>query len=119
LFLFWFTRMWPIDIFNLLLSSVSLYGIVNSLWRLLPRNIVPLVLTLLNEAMALLEHPGAIYIPNMSDYWANLAMYAHSPDHVFPRLTERSFHNQFLQMRTESHRSLGFFQQLCLLFCAV
>jgi hypothetical protein len=27
-----------------------------------------------------------------------------------------SLRNQFLQMRTESHRAPGFFQQICLLF---
>lgn len=74
--LFWFV-MQPIVIFNFLLSSVSLYGIVNSIRRSLPRNIVPLVSASLNEAMALLEHPGAINIPNMGDYRADFAMYAH------------------------------------------
>jgi len=50
--------------------------------------------------MALLEHADAINIPNVSDYRANLAI----------------LRSQFLQMRTESHRSPGFFQQLRLLF---
>ena len=66
-----------LDVFNLILSFLGLYGIVFSLRLLLPRNIVPLVLTALNEAMALLERDEAIYIPNLGDYRANLAMCAH------------------------------------------
>jgi len=89
-----------IDIFSLILSFLGVYGIVFSLRLLLPRNVVPLVSTSLNEAMELLERAEGINIPNVSDYRANLAI----------------FHNQLLQMRTESHRSPGFFQQLCLLF---
>jgi len=89
-----------IDIFSLILSLLGVYGIVCSLRLLLPRNIVPLVSTSLNEAIALHEHAKSICIPNLNDYRVNLAI----------------LHNQFLQMRTESHRSPGFFQQLCLLF---
>ena len=65
-----------IDIFSLILSFLGAYGIVYSLRLLLPRNIVPLVSTSLNETMSLLEHAEAINIPNMSDNRANLAMYA-------------------------------------------
>ena len=65
-----------IDIFTLILSFLGVYGIVYSLRLLLPRNIVPLVSTSLNEAMALLGHAEAINIPNMNDYRPNLAMYA-------------------------------------------
>ena len=106
-----------IDIFSLVLSLLGVYGIVYSLRLLLPRNIVPLVSASLNEAMALLEHAEAINIPNMSDYRANLAMYAR--DYIttcLAVLTEPSLRNQFLHMRTESHRSPGVFQQFCLLF---
>ena len=65
-----------IDVFTLILSFLGVYGIVYSLRLLLPRNIVPLVSTSLNEAMALLGHAEAINISNMNDYRANLAMYA-------------------------------------------
>jgi len=88
-----------LDVFSLILSFLGFYGIVFSLRLLLPRNIVPLVLTALNEAIAILERDEAIYIPNLSDYRANLAR----------------FRSQFVQMRAESNRSPGCFQQLCLL----
>jgi hypothetical protein len=109
-----------IDIFSLILSLLGIYGIVFSLRLLLPRNIVPLVSTSLKEAMATLEDAEATNTPNMRDFRANLAMYAHVYTHqrspLPPLLTEPSLHNQFLQMRTESHRSPRFFQQLGLLF---
>ena len=63
-----------LDIFSLILSFLGFYGIVFSLRLLLPKNVVPLVLTALNEAMGLLELDEAIYIPNLGDYRANLAM---------------------------------------------
>jgi hypothetical protein len=100
-----------IDIFGLILSLLGLYSIVYSLRLLLPRNIVPLVSTSHNEAMALLENAEAINIPNTSDYRVDLAMYVFVQT-ASPLLTEPSFYNQFLQMRTESHRSPGVFQQL-------
>ena len=62
---------------DLILSFLGFYGIVFSLRLLLPRNIVPLVLAALNEAMALLERDEA-YIPNLGDYRANLARCAHT-----------------------------------------
>ena len=65
------------DIFSLVLSFLGVYDIVFSLRLLLPRNIVPLVSASLNEAMSLLERAEAIDVPNMSDYRANLAKYAH------------------------------------------
>jgi hypothetical protein len=106
-----------IDIFSVVLSFLGVYGIVFSLRLLLPRNIVPLVSTSLKEAMAPLEDAEAINIPNVSDFRTNLAMYVHVFIHqCLPLLTERSLHNQFLQMRTESHRSPGFVQQVYLLF---
>ena len=104
-----------LDVFNLILSLIGFYAIVFSLRLLLPRNIVPLVLTALNEAMALLERDEAIYIPNLGDYQANLAMCAYLNPRGSP-LTEPRFRGQFVQMRAESNRSPGFYQQLCLLF---
>jgi len=78
-----------IDILSLILS----FGIVLSIRFLFPRNIVPLVSTSFEEALTLLERAEAIDIPYVSEYRANLAI----------------LHPQFLQMRTESHRSPGLF----------
>jgi hypothetical protein len=91
--------MGPIDILSLILSSLGIYGIVFSLRLLFPRTVVPLVKTSFEEAMSLLERAEAVNIPYVSEYRINLAI----------------LHNQFLQMRTDSHRSPGFFQQLHLL----
>ncbi|KAF8504698.1 hypothetical protein F5888DRAFT_1657775 [Russula emetica] len=85
-----------IDILSLILS----FGVIFSLRVIFPRNIVPLVSTSFEEAVALLERAEAINIPNVNEYRANLAI----------------LNPQFLQMRTESHRSPGFFQQFYLLF---
>jgi hypothetical protein len=111
------------DVFSLILSLLGFYGIVFSLRLLLPRNFVPRVLAVLNEAMALLERDEAIYIPNLGDYRAKLAMCAHTWTlKVLYRapLTEHRFRSQFIQMRAwmraESNHSPGFLQQLCLLF---
>jgi hypothetical protein len=64
-----------IDIINLILSILGVYGIV-SIRLLLTRNIVPLIPKLLNEALVLLEKAEAINIPNVSAYRTDLAMYA-------------------------------------------
>jgi hypothetical protein len=106
-----------IDIVGLALAFLGLSGIFFSLRWLLPRNVVPLVSASHDEAMALFEHAVAINTPNVSVYRTRLAMYAHVHTHQ-PRspLTKPSFRNQFLQMRTESHRSPGFFKQIYLLF---
>jgi hypothetical protein len=61
-----------IDILSLILS----FGIVLSIRFLFPRNIVPLVSTSFEEALTLLERAEAIDIPYVSEYRANLAMYA-------------------------------------------
>ena len=61
-----------IDILSVILS----FGIVLSLRFLFPRNIVPLVSTSFEEAGTLLERAQAINIPYVSEYRANLAMYA-------------------------------------------
>jgi hypothetical protein len=71
----WFSMMQFIDIFSLVLSLLGLYGIVFSLKLLLPRNVVPLVSTSLNEAIALLENAEANNTLNVSDYRVDLAMY--------------------------------------------
>jgi len=87
------------DVLSLILS----FGVIFSLRLLFPRNIVPLVSTSFEEAFALLEIAEATDIPNVSEYRANLAM----------------LHPQFLQMRTESHRSPGFFQQHLRILCGL
>lgn len=102
------------DVFSLVLSVLGVYGIVYSLRLFLPRNVVPLVLTSLDEAVALLEHAGNI--PNVNHYRTSLAMYVDLYASMSPSLTESSLRNQFIQMRTESHRSPMFWQQLYLLF---
>jgi len=73
-----------IDIFSLMLSLLGIYGIAFSLRLLLPRNIVPLVSLSLKEAIGPLEDAEAINIPNVSDYRAILAMYAHVCTHQRP-----------------------------------
>jgi hypothetical protein len=60
------------DILSLILS----FAIVFSLRFLFPRNIVPLVSTSFEVAVALLERAEGINIPYVSEYRANLAMYA-------------------------------------------
>jgi hypothetical protein len=59
-----------IDILSLILS----FGVILSLRFLFPRNIVPLVSTSFEEAVALLERAEANNIPYVSEYRANLAM---------------------------------------------
>jgi hypothetical protein len=81
IFLPWFALMQFIDIINLIFSFFGLYGIVFSIRLLLPRNIVPLIPKLLDEVTVLLEKAEAINIPNVSDYWADLAMYANATTH--------------------------------------
>jgi hypothetical protein len=61
-----------IDVLSLVLS----FGIIFSLRFLFPQNIVPLVSTSFEEAVALLERAEAANIPYVSEYRTNLAMYA-------------------------------------------
>jgi hypothetical protein len=65
------------DILNLILAFLTIYGLVYALRLFLPRKIVPRVSTSVIEAMALLENAEAISIPNVSDYRADLAMYVY------------------------------------------
>ena len=64
-----------IEILGLILSFLGAYGFVYSLRLFLPRNIVPLVSTSLDETTALLENAEAINTPNVINYWVDLAMY--------------------------------------------
>ena len=72
-----------IDVLSLILS----FGIAFSLRCLFPRNIVPLVSNSFEEAMALLERAEAIDIPYVSEFRADLAMYAYL--YPFSRLTPK------------------------------
>jgi hypothetical protein len=65
------------DILNLILAFLGVYGLVYALRLFLPRNIVPRVSELLDKTMALFKQAEAINIPNVSDYRASLAMYVH------------------------------------------
>jgi hypothetical protein len=60
------------DILSLILS----FAVVFSLRLLFPRNIVPLVSTSFEEALTVLERAETINILYVSEYRANLAMYA-------------------------------------------
>ena len=100
-----------IDILSLILS----FAIIFSLRSLFPRNIVSLVSTSFEEALILLERAEAINMPYVSEYRIDLAMYACLYPLAVSKLTQPSLRPQFLQMRTESHRSPDFLQQLYLL----
>jgi hypothetical protein len=63
--------------FTDILSLIFSFAIVFSLRFLFPRNIVPIISTSFEEAVTLLERAEAINIPYMSEYRANLAMYAY------------------------------------------
>ncbi|KAI0295222.1 hypothetical protein BC826DRAFT_1008920 [Russula brevipes] len=90
-----------IDVLSFCVSVLGTYGLVYSLRCALPRNIIPRVSKTLDEAETLLSRAEGINaIRNLSEYRTRLAILG----------------NQFLQMRVESHRSPGFFQQLRLVF---
>jgi len=90
-----------VDVLNFCLSVLGTYGLVYSLRCALPRNIIPRVSKALDEAETLLSRAEGINaIRNLTEYKTRLAILG----------------NQFLQMRTESHRSPEFFQQLRLVF---
>ncbi|KAH9983547.1 hypothetical protein BJV74DRAFT_615233 [Russula compacta] len=88
-----------LDAFSLCLSILGIYGLMLYPRFLLPRNIVPYVAERLSEALQILDRAQSIgAIPQASEYRTTLAI----------------FENQFLRMRTESHRSPGISQQLFL-----
>jgi hypothetical protein len=62
-----------IDVLSLVIS----FGVIFSLRILFPRNIVPLVSTSFEEAVALLERAEAANVPSVSEYRTDLAMYAY------------------------------------------
>lgn len=109
-----------IGIFGICIAVLAVYGIVICFRFLLPRDIIPNVSTLLNDARQCLtsaETMGAI--PAASNHRESLEVYG-----ALPSFTDRSclltdWHSlasDFSHMRIESHRSPGFFQQICLAF---
>jgi hypothetical protein len=111
-------KMGFIEIFSFCIAVLAVYGIV--IRFLLPRNITSSVATLLNDAQQCLtsaETTGAI--PAESEYRARLETYGtlHSFAHRNRLLTDsHSLASDFSRMRSESHRSPGFFQQIWLAF---
>ncbi|KAH9983548.1 hypothetical protein BJV74DRAFT_615247 [Russula compacta] len=88
-----------LSVFSLCLSILGVYGLVLYLRFLLPCNVVPCVAENLSEALQILDHAESIgAIPRASEYRTTLVI----------------FENQFLHMRTESHRSPRISQQLLL-----
>jgi hypothetical protein len=94
-----------VDVLNFCLSVLGTYGLFYSLRCALPRNIISRVSKTLDEAELLLSRAEGINaIRNLTEYRTRLAILG----------------NQLLQMRVESHRSPGLFQQLRLvLLCGL
>jgi len=91
------TNMRCIDIITLSLSVLGIYDLILSLRLLLPRHAIPCAAAVLGEAQRLLDYAETVCaIPHGSEYRATLV----------------NFENQFLRMRTESHRSPAMYQQL-------
>jgi len=86
-----------LDIISFCLSIIGTYSIVYSLRLLLPRNAIPHVSTLLDEAIILLYRAEDINaLPNTNEY----------------RTTLTIIQNQVVLFRMESHRARGVLQQL-------
>ena len=105
------------DILSFCFSILGLYGLVYYLRYLIPRNVLPYVLSVLTDAERLLgraESTGVIPRPN--DYRSALTLYeAVVPLPTDRHLTDqRSCASEFLQIRVESHRATGILQQLWL-----
>ena len=65
-----------IDILNLSLSSLGIYGLIFSLRYLIPCYIIPCLSVDLNETQQLLNHAETIHaIPPESEYKTNLDLY--------------------------------------------
>lgn len=103
------------DILSLCVSFLGLYGLIYYLRFSIPRNVLPRVSSVLNEAEHLLdcaESTGVIPRPN--DCRSTLLMY----EDFMPLPTNRplinrhSYSNEFLEMRTKSHRGPGILKQL-------
>jgi len=88
-----------IDIINLSLSILGVYGLIFSFRFLIPRHAIPCAATALSEARHLLDHAETVgAIPHGNECRAALAI----------------FETQLLRMRTESHRSPTILQQILL-----
>ena len=105
------------DILSSCFSILGLYGLVNYLRFLIPRNNLPLVSAVLAEADHLLDRAESTSaIPQPNDYRPDLTSYEAvmllPTDH---NLTDqRSCACEFLQIRMESHRAPGILRQLWL-----
>ena len=70
-----------------ILSFILSLVVIKSLRWLFPRNFVPLVSASFEEVMTLLEHAESIDVSNVSEYRADLAMYACLCPSLSPQLT--------------------------------
>ena len=108
-----------IDILSFCLSILGLYGLIYSLRFLIPRNVLPRVSAVLADAERLLDRAESTgVIPHPNDYRSTLAMCGAvipSVNRPSPSLID-SYGNEFLRMRTESHRAPGILQQLRVAF---
>lgn len=105
-----------IEILSNILSIFGIYFLVQHVPFLLPRNLIPHVAAVLTEVRGLVDRAEANgAITDASKFRADLARYgvicSLSPS---PLTGRHSFANQLLQMRTESQRAPGIFQQLVL-----
>lgn len=91
-----FAKMRYTDALGLTLSVLGAYGLVWNLRFLLPRHLIPLVSAQLDEIAATLDHTEADALPTANEYRIDVAI----------------LRNQLLQLRTASHRSPWFCQQL-------
>jgi len=90
-----------IDIISFCLSLLGIYGPILLVHHLLPRKVVPLLSTLLDETQELLGRAEGIgAVPPQSEYKVRL---------------DRSAY-QFAMMRTESNHARGIFRQLRIAF---
>ena len=104
-----------IDILSFSLSLLGIYGPILLTRYLLPRNVTPILSTLLDQTQQLLgraEQIGAI--PPQSEYKFRLDRYEHlrmldCPQHL---ILQCSSAYKFAMMRTESNHARGTFQQL-------
>jgi hypothetical protein len=86
-----------IDWIGFILTVLGAYNLLQFLLGLLPANLIPHVSIRLNELEASLDNPEAVdAIPSTSQFRIDFAI----------------LYNQFLRMRTTSHRSPLFYQQL-------
>jgi len=104
------------NILSFCFSILGLYGLLYYLRFLIPRNLLPYVSAVLTEAERLLDRAESTgVIPRPNDYRSALTLYeaVPLPTPVDGLLTDRrSYSNQFLRIRMESHRAPGILWQL-------